>query len=94
MKRGQKNNKDMKEKKILNYSVIFIPAEEGGFTVEVPALEGVVTEGDSFEEAEGNAKEAIELYLETLEAHNLPIPEDKETIFKRISVTINSRTGK
>jgi predicted RNase H-like HicB family nuclease len=79
------------EKRIFNYSVLFIPAEEGGYTVEVPALEGVVTEGDSFEEAERNAKEAIEAYLETLAAHHLPIPDDRETVFKKISVVLTVR---
>ena len=56
----------------------FIPAEEGGYTVEVPALEGCVTEGDTFEEAERNAREAISLYLESLQHRGLPLPDDRE----------------
>ena len=50
--------------KVLRYNAIFEPAEEGGYTVTVPKLPGLVTEGDTFEEAEANIKEAIELYLE------------------------------
>ena len=43
---------DVATKDIASYTVHFIPAEEGGYTVEVPALEGCATEGDTFEEAE------------------------------------------
>jgi len=38
-------------------------AEEGGYTVEVPALPGCISEGDTYEEALKNIREAIELYL-------------------------------
>ncbi len=31
------------------YTVVFEPAEEGGYVVTVPALPGCVTEGDTFE---------------------------------------------
>src|SRR5258706_470685 len=58
----------MATRDIASSPVHFIPAAEGGYTVEVPALEGCVTEGDTFEEAEGNAREAISLYVESLVA--------------------------
>ena len=77
-------------KSIASYTVHFIPAEEGGFVVEVPALEGCVTEGDTFEEAERNAKEAITLYLESLQARGLPVPDDRETVLKHISVSLSA----
>jgi antitoxin HicB len=70
------------------YTVHFIPAEEGGYTVEVPALEGCATEGDTFEEAEQNAREAISLYLESLQHRGLPLPDDRETMLKHITVPI------
>lgn len=53
-------------KKELQFDVLFTPQEEGGYTVEVPDLPGCVSEGDSFEDAEKNIQEAIELYLESL----------------------------
>ncbi|MCB1153981.1 type II toxin-antitoxin system HicB family antitoxin [bacterium] len=62
--------------KILSYTVIFEPAEEGGFTVHVPALPGCVTEGDTLEEARTMAADAIQGYLESLAKHGEPIPED------------------
>jgi len=42
---------------------------EGGFTVNVPALPGCVTFGENIEHAMAMAKEAIELYVETEQAH-------------------------
>ncbi len=61
------------------YIVIFDPAEEGGYTVRVPALPGCHTQGDTLEEAKAMAKEAIALHIETLKAHNLPVPVEDES---------------
>ena len=62
---------------MMKYTVILEPDDEGkGFTVEVPALPGCITEGDNIEDALTNAKEAIELFIETLKELGKPIPED------------------
>jgi predicted RNase H-like HicB family nuclease len=53
-----------KKVKVLEYNAIFAPEDGGGFSVHVPNLPGCISEGDTFEEAEANIKEAIELYLE------------------------------
>lgn len=58
------------------YSVVLTPAEEGGFTVLVPALLGCHTEGDSYEEAMANAREAIELSLEVMRERGEEIPHE------------------
>jgi len=47
----------------MEIKAIFEPAEEGGFTVYVPSLPGCISEGDTFEEAVENIKEAVEVYL-------------------------------
>jgi predicted RNase H-like HicB family nuclease len=60
------------------YTVLFEPAEEGGYVVTCPALPGLVTEGDSYEEAHARALVAIEAYLESLQKDGLPIPPDKK----------------
>ena len=39
--------------------LLFTPQPEGGFTVTSPALPGLVTEGDSLEEALANAHDAL-----------------------------------
>jgi predicted RNase H-like HicB family nuclease len=62
------------------YSVLLIPDEQdGGFMVRVPSLPGCVTEGDTLEEALANAREAIALYLEDIEAHGEPVPEERSS---------------
>jgi len=51
----------------MNLRVILEPSEEGGYTAVVPSLPGCVSEGDTREEALKNIREAIELYLESVE---------------------------
>lgn len=54
-------------KKILQYNAVFEPDEKrGGYTVTIPSLPGCVSEGDTFEKATRNIKEAAELYLEAI----------------------------
>jgi predicted RNase H-like HicB family nuclease len=48
----------------MRLKVLLHPAEEGGFWVEVPALPGCVSEGDSRDEAIANIREAAEGWLE------------------------------
>jgi antitoxin HicB len=60
------------------YTVLFEPAEEGGYVVTCPALPGLVTEGDTYEGAHQRAVEAIEGYLESLQKDGLPLPPDKK----------------
>ena len=60
-----------------SYTVLFQPAEEGGFVVTCPALPGLVTEGDTLEEARVMAEDAIRGYIESLRKDHLPILPDK-----------------
>jgi antitoxin HicB len=62
-----------------NYKIMLRPEPEGGFTVVVPSLPGCITYGSTLSEAKEMAKEAIELYLESLTAHNESIPNDNDT---------------
>ena len=57
------------------YTVLILP-EEGIYTALVPTLPGCATQGDTIEEALENAREAIAVYLEALEARGEPIPEE------------------
>ena len=58
----------------MKYRVLIEPDEDGVFVAEVPALPGCISQGQTREEAIRNIKEAIALYLESLEAHNEPVP--------------------
>ena len=48
----------------MRLKIVLEPSDEGGYTAYVPTLPGCISEGDSVEEALGNVREAIELYLE------------------------------
>ena len=58
----------------MKFRVLIEQDEDGVFVVEVPSLPGCVTQGNTHREALDNAREAITLYLESLEAHGDPIP--------------------
>ncbi|HWA05972.1 MAG TPA: type II toxin-antitoxin system HicB family antitoxin, partial [Ignavibacteria bacterium] len=62
--------------RILNYKLLLKKEPEGGYTVTVPSLEGCVTYGETVDDCIKNAREAIELYVETLKEFNEPIPTE------------------
>lgn len=53
------------------------PDVTGGYVVTCPALPGLVTEGDTLEEARAMATDAIQGYLESLRKDGEPIPTDE-----------------
>jgi predicted RNase H-like HicB family nuclease len=63
------------------------PADDGGFTVTVPALDGCFTQGETEKEALKNAKEAIICYLEGLEKVN-QIKSKPKSVIKEIEVHV------
>ena len=74
-------------KKILKYTAIFEPAEEGGYVVSVPALPGCVSQGETFEEAVSMIKDAMEGYLEVLKEEKQEIPQEGlSVVITQISV--------
>jgi antitoxin HicB len=72
--------------KTLSFSVILEPQEGGGFTVLVPALPEVVTEGDTEEEALANVQEAIRAILDYRRDHGIAIPADAQPEIRRVIV--------
>ena len=58
----------------MKFRVLIDQDEDGMFIAEVPSLPGCVTQGQTRQEALVNAREAITLYLESLEAHGDPTP--------------------
>jgi predicted RNase H-like HicB family nuclease len=68
------------KKKIYQYTAIFEPDEKGGSTVTVPSLPGCISEGDTFEDAFENIKEAASLYLEVMKKRKEGIIEEKRGI--------------
>ena len=73
-----------------SFTMLFEPDEEGGYVVTCPALPGLVTEGDTMEEARQMAEDALRAYLESLEKDGLSIPADKAPIAESIEVALIS----
>lgn len=67
--------------KIYQYTVVFEPAEEGGFVVSVPALPGCITQGETLEEAWKMAEDAIGCYLGSKIKHHESIPRESKKEF-------------
>jgi antitoxin HicB len=57
-----------------DFTVVLEPQVEGGFTVSVPALPEVVTEGDTEAEALAMAEEAIRAVLGYRRDHGIAAP--------------------
>lgn len=58
----------------MKYRVLIEQDEDGAFVGEVPSLPGCISQGRTRGEALANVQEAIEAYLESLKAHDEPIP--------------------
>lgn len=71
----------------MKFNIILKRAEEGGFNVTVPALDGCFTQGDTEQEAIANAREAIICYLEGLQKLN-QIKSTPKAILKEIEVAL------
>ncbi len=63
-----------KEELRMKYRVLIEQDEDGVFVAEVPSLPGCISQGKTRSEALKNIKEAIAGYLESLDAHNEPVP--------------------
>jgi len=80
----------MKTQRQLTYRILLNREPEGGYTVTVPTLPGCVTYGEDVDEAIAMAKEAIELYIESLVAHNEPVPDESNTLEYSLTFTASA----
>ena len=72
--------------RVYEYTVFFTANEHGGYTVTVPALPGLVTEGRDLEDARDMAKDAIQCYIQGLKKAREAIPVERETAQVRLAV--------
>lgn len=79
--------KKQKIAKVLKYTVVFEPSEEGGYVASVPALPGCMSQGGTFEEAVRMIKDAISGYLAVLKEKGEEIPrESEEVVISKVEV--------
>ncbi len=76
------------------YTVLFEPAEEGGYVVTFPAIPTLATQGETLEEAREMAADCLQGYLETLQELGRPLPESEdqtaEPIRDKVSVQLKT----
>jgi predicted RNase H-like HicB family nuclease len=70
----------------MKYRVLLEQDEDGVFVAEVPSLPGCITQGATRAEALSNVQEAIEGFLESLRAHDEPIPPSIEEEVVEVAV--------
>lgn len=56
---------------------LIYPGEDGYFVAECPSLPGCIAQGTTRQEEIDNIKEAIELFIEVLQAEGQPVPDEK-----------------
>jgi len=70
----------------MEYTVLFHPAEEGGYWAEVPSLPGCYSQGETIEETTRNIKEAIESHIIALKAEGQAVGGDNDFLIGRVRV--------
>ena len=74
----------------MKYRVLIEQDEDGIYVAEVPSLPGCISQGNTRFELLANIQEAIALYLESLEAHNEPIPPPISEELVEVKLLVNS----
>lgn len=67
---------------------IIVEADSDGYFVSCPALQGCYSQGDTYEEAVANIKDAIRLHLEDRIAEGQEIPEPVSVSLSTVEVTV------
>lgn len=67
------------------YTIILEREVDGGYHAYCPALKGCHSQGDTVDEAVDNIREAMEVYLESIEAHGDPVPHE-DLLIKPVEV--------
>jgi antitoxin HicB len=74
------------------YTFVFNPEPEGGYTVTCPALPGLVTYGETLDEARHMARDAMEGLIEVMieQGEAIPASDSPEVVprFNRLAHTL------
>jgi len=71
------------------FTVVLIPdADESGYTVTVPALPGLIAQGETREEALEMVCEAIAFHIECLTDEGEVVPTEGEIVVEHVEVAV------
>ncbi len=76
------------KQQIYQYTAVFELNEDNGYTITVPALPGLVTEGRNLDEAREMTEDAILCYIRGLKKARETIPQEKEVGNFRLSIRV------
>jgi len=74
-----------RQERVYHDTTFFEANEHGGYTLVVPALPGLVTEGSCLEHARRMAQDAIRCYIEGLRKAKEPVPLEGDTSQLRLA---------
>ncbi len=74
------------------YTVVIEQDEDGVYISSCPALQGCHSNGETYEEALKNLREAIQLHIEARQDVGDPIPI--EVAVERVEVNVEAASGK
>jgi predicted RNase H-like HicB family nuclease len=74
----------------LKYPVTLIPAEEGGYAVEIEDLPGCYSQGETVEEAMQMIEEARQLWMESMyeDGNEIPLPSSEVKYSGKFNVRV------
>jgi predicted RNase H-like HicB family nuclease len=67
---------------------IIIEKDEDGYYAYSPDLKGCQSQGDSLEAVKANIQEAVELYLETLDRHEIQALRNRDIFTMALEVKV------
>ncbi len=73
----------------MQYTAIFEAQPDGGYHASCPALPGCHSEGDTLDESIANIRQAIAVYLESMQAHGEPLPIE-DILIKPLDVVLTA----
>jgi len=72
------------------YTIVFEPTKEGAYIVTCPALPGLMTSGQTVEQARLMAADAIRRYLVSLQRVGLPFPiENDLPLAEKVEIAVD-----
>jgi predicted RNase H-like HicB family nuclease len=67
---------------------VILESNEDGYFVSCPALQGCYSQGDTYEEAMANIKDAVRLHLEDRLANGEEVPEPVSVSLSTVEITV------
>jgi predicted RNase H-like HicB family nuclease len=72
-----------------HFKVVLEEEAEGGYSAFVPALPGCASQGETVKETMANIRDAMKLYVWSLNEDKLPVPEtDIEVMLRDVAIAV------